>query len=63
CSPGIMCYYVASEMEKKYQGRWDEHMKAYFGWSLKRDTSEKHTRQSVRRSFENKSKRYYKKKE
>ena len=52
-----------SEMEERYPGRWDEHMMADYCWSLKRDTTGKHARQSVRRSFENKVKRYHKKRE
>lgn len=52
-----------SEMEKRYQGRWDSHMMADYCWSLKRDTQEEHKRQGVRRSFKNKRVRYYKKRE
>lgn len=51
------------EMENRYQGRWDVHMMADYCWSLKRETTEEHQRQPVRRSFETKCKRYYKKRE
>lgn len=52
-----------SEMEKRYQGRWDVHMMADYCWSLKRDTHDHHNRQPVRRSFEDKAIRYHKKRE
>ena len=38
-------------MEERYQGRWDERMMADYCWSLKRDTSVKHSRQARKRKF------------
>jgi len=40
------------DMEKRYQGIWNEHMMADYCWCLKRDSSRPHKRKSIRRSFE-----------
>lgn len=50
-------------MEKRYQGRWDEHMMADYCWNLMRDTDNDHKRQPVRRSLLTKCQRYYKKRD
>ena len=52
-----------SEMEERYQGVWNEHMMSDYCWSMKRDCKTSYKRQAVRRSFESKVKRYYKKNE
>ena len=50
-----------SEMESRYQGRWDVNMMADFCWMLQRDTqtdSKKRKRNPLHRSFEEKRVRY-----
>ena len=45
------------EMERHYQGRWDEHMMADFCWLLKRyvaGESKKRKRNPLRRTFDDK---------
>jgi hypothetical protein len=49
------------DMEKRYQGIWDDHMMADYCWCLKRDTRKSHKRRSIRRSFEIKKICYSKK--
>jgi hypothetical protein len=42
------------EMEKRYQGRWNEHMMADYCWMLKRDCKDEGcARKSKKRKFEN----------
>jgi hypothetical protein len=42
------------EMEKRYQGRWNEHMMANYCWILKRDCKDEGcARKSKKRKFEN----------
>jgi len=51
------------EMERHYQGRWDENMLADYCWNLKREvkvTKNKRKRKPLRRSFEDKRQRYSK---
>lgn len=50
------------DVEKRYQGVWDENMLADYCWGLKRDTKVPHKRKSIRRSFESKKTRYASKK-
>ena len=59
------------EMEKRYQGRWDEHMLADYCWNLKRDLPEEEEEQNteknkrkrgpckLRRYFKSKRTRYH----
>lgn len=52
------------EMERRYQGRWDETMLADYCWNLKRDSPENSRagkRHPLRRSFKNKRTRYHRK--
>lgn len=42
------------EIERCYQGFWDENMLSDYCWMLKRDTKTTHNRKSKRRSFETK---------
>lgn len=51
------------DIEKRYQGVWDEHMMADYCWCLKRDSPTPHKRKSIRRSFETKKTRYEKRSE
>lgn len=46
------------DVERRWQGVWDEHMLADYCWGLKRDTKTDHKRKSLRRSFESKKTRY-----
>lgn len=48
------------DIEKRYQGVWDEHMMADYCWCLKRDTKQSHKRKSIRRSFATKKTRHSK---
>ncbi|XP_051155678.1 uncharacterized protein LOC127278157 [Leptopilina boulardi] len=45
------------DMERRYQGAWNENMMSDYCWCLNRDTAVKHKRKSIRRSFENKKTR------
>lgn len=47
-------------VEKRYQGIWDEHMLADYCWGLKRDTETSHKRKAIPRSFKSKKTRYSK---
>lgn len=50
-----------SEMENRYQGRWDDNMMADFCWMLQRDEKKKNkkrNRNPLHRSFEEKRVRY-----
>lgn len=48
-------------MERHYQGRWNVNMLADYCWMLQRDTEKnEHRRKSLKRSFSDKRKRYYK---
>ena len=52
------------EMEKRYQGRWDEHMLADYCWNLQRDLPEEEDIKNkgprkLRRSFKSKRTRYH----
>lgn len=47
------------EMERRYQGRWDDHMMADYCWNLKRDIPPQlQDRNPLRRSFESQKIRY-----
>lgn len=46
------------DVEKRWQGIWDEHMLADYCWGLMRETKIRHKRKAIRRSFENKRTRY-----
>lgn len=39
------------EMERRYQGFWDVNMMSDYCWNLKRDTSVKHKRKALKRTF------------
>ena len=55
-----------SEMENRYQGKWDVNMMADFCWMLKRDTVSKRTKRKknpLHRSFEERRVCYKRKKE
>jgi len=58
---GERFYQDIKEMERRYQVRWNVNMKAGYCWTLRRDESQAaHKRNSSKRSFEGKKKRYYK---
>ena len=40
-----------SEMEERYQGRWDAVMLAGYCWSIIRDSVDTHRRKSLKRKF------------
>ena len=40
-----------SEMEERYQGRWDAVMLTDYCWSIKRDSVDTHRRKSLKRKF------------
>ena len=49
---GERFYQDISDMEVRYQGRWDATMLADYCWSIKRDDAEaSHSRKSVKRQF------------
>lgn len=58
---GERCHQDLKTMEQRYQGVWNERMISDYCWSLDRDTTNKHKRKGVRRSFETKITRFYKK--
>lgn len=41
----------AKDMERRYEGFWDENMLADYCWSLCRDTSTPHKRKALKRSL------------
>ena len=63
---GELFHQDISEMENRYQGKWDVNMMADFCWMLKRDTvnkRKKRKRNPLHRSFEEERVRYKRKKE
>ena len=44
-------YQDMSELEVRYQGRWDAAMLADYCWSIKRDDASIHSRRSLKRKF------------
>lgn len=53
---------VVHDIERRYQGRLDVNMLAYYCWMLRRETEDR-KRNRVRRSIKEKKKRFHRQKE